>query len=203
MRGTRTFPLKDNLPTDRVPLVTIALIAANLVAWLMTDELGLAQLIVNAIGLWIFGVSVEDSMARWRFLALGALGGLATAGAHAALDGDGGVVAIGATGVVATALGAHLALYPRAGVMTVGFTGAFFGLYELPSWVLAGVWAIAEVVLVVVGAHGVGTGVAAFAWVAGAVVGAAAVRPLAQRRKPQPGRRDEPRPARAPAAVGR
>jgi membrane associated rhomboid family serine protease len=34
------FPLKDNIPTDRAPLVTLALIAANVLAYLLLQEGG-------------------------------------------------------------------------------------------------------------------------------------------------------------------
>jgi hypothetical protein len=32
------FPLKDNIPTDRLPVVTIALIVANVVVYFLLQE---------------------------------------------------------------------------------------------------------------------------------------------------------------------
>lgn len=193
------LPLKDNLPTDRVPLVTLLLIAANVVAYVLTDDGRLLQLIANAAGLWLFGISVEDSMARWRYLVLATLGGGATVGLHALLDPGADVVWAAASGVAATAVAAHLALYARAKVVSIAFVVFFFGLYEVPAWLLAGVWAVAQIALSLTGPS---EGLAAFAWLGGAVVGAAGARLLAQKRKEPATLPERSRDPRATAAVG-
>lgn len=188
-------PLKDTLPTDRVPLVTIALIVATVVAYLLADDGRLLLLLANGLGLWIFGISVEDSMARWRYVLLCALGAGAAVGLHAALDPGAGLLWPGATGVVATVVAAHLSLYARARVFTVAFVVVFFGLYELPAWLIAGVWAAAQAALALTGG---GDAVAAFAWVGAFALGLALARPLADRRKSIA----HPRDGRPMAAVG-
>jgi membrane associated rhomboid family serine protease len=43
MRGTRTFPLKDNLPTDRLPIVTILLIVANVLVYFFVQHGGITS----------------------------------------------------------------------------------------------------------------------------------------------------------------
>lgn len=192
-------PLKDNLPTDRVPLVTLLLIAANVVAYVLTDDGRLLQLIANAAGLWLFGISVEDSMARWRYLVLCALGGGAAVALHAALDSGADLLWPAASGIAATAVAAHLALYAHAKIVSLGFLVLFVGLYEVPAWLLAGVWAVAQIALSLTGP---GDGLAAFAWVGGAVVGAAGVRLLAQKRKVPATLPERSRDPRATAAVG-
>lgn len=193
------MPLKDNLPTDRIPVVTLLLIAANVVAYAVGDDGRLPQLLANAAGLWIFAISVEDSMARWRFGLLCALAAGATAGLHALLDPGAAVLWSAASGIVAAVVAGYLALYPRAKVVSIGFLILFFGLYEVPAWLLAGVWAAAQVALALTGA---GDQPAAFAWAGGALVGVAAAPLLAQRRK-LPGTLAAPgEPRQTTAAVG-
>ena len=41
--GSRVFPLKDNIPTERFPVVTVALIALNVVAYFFWQKGGLAR----------------------------------------------------------------------------------------------------------------------------------------------------------------
>lgn len=193
------IPLKDNLPTDRVPLVTLLLIAANVVAYVLTDDGRLLQLIANAAGLWIFAISVEDSMARWRFALLCAVGAGAAIGLHALLDPGADVLWSGAGGVSAAAVAAHLTLYARAKVVSIAFLILFFGLYEVPAWLLAGVWAVAQTALSLTAG---GDELAAFAWLGGALAGAVLARPLAQRRKQPATLPERSRDPRATAAVG-
>jgi len=180
------LPLKDNVPTERLPLLTALLVAAAVALWLAVDGVALGQLIASALALWLFGASVEDALARWRMAALVALGALAAAGLHALLAPGAPVAAVAAGGAVATVVAAHLALYPRARIVAIAFPLLFLALYELPSWLVAAAWAAAQLALALAGA-GALDGAAAPACLAALALGAAGARPLAQRRRPLPG----------------
>lgn len=180
------LPLKDNVPTERLPLLTLLLIAAAVALWLAVDGAALGQLAVSVLALWWFGPSVEDALARWRLAALVALGALAAAGLQALVDPGAGAAQVAAVGAVAAVVAAHLALYPRARIVALAFPLLFLALYELPAWLVAAAWAAAQVALTVAGV-GALDGAASLAWLAALAVGAAAARPLAQRRQPLPG----------------
>ncbi|MDO8186985.1 rhomboid family intramembrane serine protease [Conexibacter sp. JD483] len=181
-------PLKDNIPTDRMPVVTLLLIAANLVGHLLFGQGGLFQLLVNVAFPWWFGSSVEDAMAPWRFVLLCLLGGAAAVGLGAALDGDAPMAVVAAAGVVATLVGAHVSLYPGARFVTGVPLPFLLTLVELPGPLLAAVWLALQALVAATGAEGA---VVVAAPLAGVVVGAVAVRLLAQQRKQVPARRAE------------
>ncbi|MCW3006843.1 MAG: rhomboid family intrarane serine protease, partial [Solirubrobacterales bacterium] len=100
------FPVKDDIPTDRWPLVTIALILANVIVYLVAGAAtagdggvvpsdpsvgaafgsmflhdGLLHLLGNVLLLWLFGPSVEDAMGRVRYVLFYVVGGLVAVGA--------------------------------------------------------------------------------------------------------------------------
>ncbi len=149
------LPLKDNIPTDRLPVVTILLIAINLVvafgfghhgplAAAVLLHGGTLQLVFSALILWIFGTTVEDSMARWRYALLCLLGGVVANRLQLALEPGSSAATVGATGAVAAVLGGYLMLYPRAKVVALVVVPFFFRLAELPAWLLAGAWFVVE-----------------------------------------------------------
>ena len=181
------IPLKDNLPTDRLPIVTLLLIAANLLGLLLLD-VGLFQLLVDVAFLWWFGRSIEASTASWLFVLLCLLGG-ATAVALGALIEPGTAVAqLAAAGVVAAILGGYLLLYPGARVVTAVFLPGLFTLLELPALVLLALWVALQAL---VGATGE-VGMVAFLAPLGAfAVGLLAIKPLARRPLQVPPRRAE------------
>jgi len=201
------IPLKDNLPSDRLPVVTLLLIAANVVVWFAVEGGGLGHgpdaeptlasvlfahvsllhLLVDLLFLWLFGSSLEDSMARWRYLLLYLVGGLAGVGLAAAAGGGSELPAIGATGAIAALLGGYLLLYPRARIVSVGFAGTFFTLFELPVWIMLAAWpALQALVDATAPAGALPDGALWLAQLGGALIGLIAVRPLADRRKRVP-----------------
>ena len=132
--------MKDNLPTDRVPLVTLLLIAAAVLAACLQrgDTL---ELLLDALYLWMFGPSVEDSMSRPRFLVFCLLGALAAIGVQRALDADAAAWTAGASGAAAAALAGHVLLYPRARIVSLLPVPFLFRLFEVPTWILLGILA--------------------------------------------------------------
>lgn len=274
------FPLKDNIPTDRLPIVTILLIAINVlvyfgvqhgtiahgprdrevvrygvIAYELThpgkqcaatgslqggQPLGtggqvvcegervtlsdgrtatvertphgpstwltlftsmflhgsILHLLGNMIFLWIFGATVEDSMARWRFVLFYLLGGLAAIGLQVAFSPSSTAPTIGASGAIAGVLGGYILLYPRARIVTVVLLILFFTLIELPAWLMLGLWFLEQAVFAAssLGTPQGGSGVAYAAHVGGFAFGLLAIRLFAQRRKHWP----PPTPARIP-----
>jgi membrane associated rhomboid family serine protease len=191
------LPLKDNIPTDRVPVVTLLLIVADVVAQLVADGSPLVGL-ASALFLWWFGTSVEDATSRPRFLALW-LAGAATAAALArALDADAALVALAAAGGTATVLGGYARLYPRARVVSILLVPTAFTLHELPAGVLLGAWVVVEAVFAVTAVSGPfadGGAATLLALAAAVALGLLAAGPLARRHKRIPA----PAPSATPA----
>ncbi|UGS33926.1 rhomboid family intramembrane serine protease [Capillimicrobium parvum] len=164
------FPVKDDIPTDRPPLVTYALLLANVVVFLavggdavarhglvpadptVRDALssmflhtGLLHLVGNLLFLWWFGPNVEDALGRGRFLAFYVVGGLVAAGAQVAIDPSSTAPLVGASGAIAAVMGAYLRLYPWARVLTLVCCLFFFTVIAIPVTVLLAGWIALQV----------------------------------------------------------
>lgn len=179
--------MKDNIPTDRLPIVTLLLIAAGLVVYFLQHDGGFLELLASALFLWIFGINVEDAMSRPRFVAFVALGGAAATGLLLLMDPDATVEPIAASGVAATAIGAYIRLYPRARIVSAAFVPFAVMLIEVPAWAFVGAWFVIQAVFAATGVGTPGTDdAAAFLAQAGAFAfGLLAIRAFAQRRKLQ------------------
>ena len=228
------IPMKDNIPTDRLPIVTLLLIAANVVVYFLLQHGGFAHgptqssvlhygaipaevtrqqpddgpvpawvtlftamfmhggilhLAGDVLFLWIFGINVEDSMSRVRFVAFYLLGGLCASGLLIALDPGSTAPAIGASGAIAAVVGGYVVLHPRARVVTVVFALFSSTLIEVPVWLLVGLWFVMQAAFAATSAaHPAGGsgGVAYFGQVGGFAFGLLAIRAFAQRRKRLP-----------------
>lgn len=197
-------PIKDDIPTDRVPVVTLALIAANVLVFLIAGaegardgglvpsdpdpaawitslfvHVGVLHLLGNVVFLWLFGPNVEDATGRLRFLALYLAGGLLASAAQVAVDAGATAPLAGASGAVAAVMGAYLRLYPWARVLCVAFMIFFFTIVEIPVLALLGVWIAVQAGLELLDPGSV----AIAAHLAGLIAGAIAARPLATRVK--------------------
>jgi membrane associated rhomboid family serine protease len=144
------FPVKDDIPTDRWPLATIALMIAGAVAAILFGEIGVLHLLVNLLFLWLFGPSVEDAMGRLRFLAFFAAGGLVALGLELALGLDAGVLAVGSTGAVSAVIGAYLRLYPWGKILALVLIVLFGTIVEIPIAIFIGLWIALQVVFGIV-----------------------------------------------------
>jgi membrane associated rhomboid family serine protease len=165
-------PIKDDIPTDRLPLITLALIAANVLVFLiggsgaardhglvpddpsagafltaMFVHVGVLHLLGNVLLLWLFGPSVEDATGRLRFLALYLAGGVLASAAQIAVDPSATAPLAGASGAVAAVMGAYLRLYPWAHVLSLVFCILFFTIVEIPVLVMLGLWVGVQVAL--------------------------------------------------------
>jgi membrane associated rhomboid family serine protease len=243
------IPIKDNIPTDRFPLVTVALIVTNVIVYLLAirhggslisgpdtqevvkygatpyalthsgvhcglvtpTELGCGRGINglppwetvftamfmhasilhiggNMLFLWIFGNNVEDAMGPIRFIVFYLLGGVAALALQVLVGPNSVAPTIGASGAIAAVLGGYIVLYPRARVLTLVLIIFFFGVIELPAWVMLGIWFAEQAAFGAAGLTSLGSsgGVAYFAHVGGFAFGLLTIRLLATRRKPTP-----------------
>ncbi len=198
----RVFPAKDNIPVDRPPLVTLALIVANVVVFIigahrpagftagtvfasMFIQTSVLQLLGNIWFLWLFGSSLEDAMGPVRFLAFYVAGGLVALGVTVAVDPGLTAPTVGAGGAVAALVGGYLLLYPRARILALSLIPFFSGIAEIPVPPIVVLWVAMQSAFAAAGFIGGGS-VAYISWIGGFAFGLAAVRPLATRRKPTP-----------------
>lgn len=174
------IPLKDNLPTERLPLVTLLLAACGVAAHVALPHAGgVLRLLVALAFLGWYGPSVEDSTSRPRFLALCLLGGAAALLVQLALDGAGDALAPAfAAGAVAAVVAAYALLYRRARIVSAVVVPLLFSLVELPAWILLLAWPLAQAAL--------GDWTLFAAQAAGLAAGGLAIRPLVLRRKHVP-----------------
>ncbi len=158
-------------PTDYLPFFTNMFLHG-----------GWFHIIANMWTLWIFGPAVEDRLGKVRFLLFYLAAGLGASFAHAWVNADSAVPALGASGAIAGVIGAYMRLFPFARVIVmipILFLPFFF---EMPAALFALIWFVLQLV------QGIGAllgpasagGVAWWAHIGGFVVGWAIVR-LVQR----------------------
>ena len=99
---------------------------------------GLMHLLGNLLYLWIFGDNVEHRFGSVAFLAFYLLSGLVATVAQIALDPDGLVPNLGASGAISGVMGAYLVLFPTNKVRTL----VFFFIVTVPAVVAIGLWIV-------------------------------------------------------------
>jgi len=153
------LPLKDNVPSLRAPLATLALIVVSILLWAIdwSPDLadtwwplaalaslfvggGFVELVVNMLFLWLFGKALEDTLGRPRYLALFAVGGIAAAGGQALVDPELAAPTVGVAGSIAALIGAYALLYPRAVILSWVLIPFFVTFVEVPALILAAAW---------------------------------------------------------------
>ncbi|HZE04177.1 MAG TPA: rhomboid family intramembrane serine protease [Solirubrobacteraceae bacterium] len=197
------FPAKDNLPVERFPFVTVGLMLANVVVFIVAGssrpatftaatvfsslfiQTSVLQLIGNLWFLWLFGSSIEDSMGPVRFLAFYLAGGLVATGVTVAVHPGLAAPPVGAAGAVAAVIGGYLILYRGARIIALSLIPFFSGAVEIPPLVLVAAWVAMQSAFAAAGFIAPG-GVAYVSWLGGFAFGLVAVRPLTTHRKPIP-----------------
>lgn len=99
---------------------------------------GFAHIFGNLLYLWIFGDNVEHRFGSGVFLAFYLISGLAASAAQIALDPDGIVANLGASGAISGVLGAYLVLFPRNRVTAI----FLYFIVTIPAVVAIGVWIV-------------------------------------------------------------
>jgi membrane associated rhomboid family serine protease len=116
-------------PSDYLPFLTNIFMHGG---WL--------HLVLNMWTLWLFGGAVEDRLGSWRYLAFYLLCGVAASAAHAFVNADSPVPALGASGAIAGVLGAYMRLFPLSNIVVlvpIIFIPLFF---PLPAWLYIAFW---------------------------------------------------------------
>ncbi len=142
----------------------------------------------NLLFLWIFGDNLEDRMGHLPYLLFYLVCGAGADMAEYLAAPLSPYPVIGASGAIAGVMGGYLLLFPRARVDVVVFFVIFFRIFQMPAWVMLGLWFAFEFF------SGIGTvsadvGIAHWAHAGGFVVGVVLAAPLWFRRG-QPERRD-------------
>jgi membrane associated rhomboid family serine protease len=140
------IPVKDDIPTDRPPLITLVLIVASAAAGFVFGG-GVVPWVALIVLLWFAGPAVEDAMGR-GYLAYVWCAGVIAFSAQLAVDGNDVPYAIAAASGVATAAAtAHILLYPWARIHGVAMAPFFFTIVGVPLVAIAAVWILVQVLV--------------------------------------------------------
>ena len=90
----------------------------------------------NMLYLWIFGDNVEHRFGTARFVAFYLVSGIVATLVQVAMNPDGLIPNLGASGAIAGVLGAYLVLFPRNKVNAV----FFFRVVAVPAVLVLGLW---------------------------------------------------------------
>ena len=127
----------------------------------------------NMLYLWIFGDNVEHRFGSVRFLIFYLVAGLFASAAQIALNPDGILPNLGASGAIAGVMGAYMVLFPYNRVNAI----FFFTIISVPAIVVLGMWIATQLFSgygsLFASTQGVG-GVAYAAHIGGFVAGVAA-----------------------------
>ena len=108
------------------------------ILWAMFMHGGFMHLFGNLLYLWIFGDNVEHRFGHGAFLLLYLACGLVATIAQIALDPDGIIPNLGASGAISGVLGAYIVLFPRNQVRAL----FFIFIVSVPAIVAIGLWIV-------------------------------------------------------------
>lgn len=112
------------------PLIYLTLLSA------MFMHGGFGHIFGNMLYLWIFGDNVEHRFGAVPFLVFYLGSGLVATAVQIALDSDGLIPNLGASGAISGVLGAYLVLFPRNRVNAI----FFFTIVTIPAFLVLGLW---------------------------------------------------------------
>ena len=143
---------------------------------------GWDHILGNMLFLLVFGIHVERSMGRLRFLLFYFVCGLGASALEIVTSAGSDVPGIGASGAIAGVLAGYLLLYPASHIDALLPLGRFYWPARIPAWIFIGLWFLYQLVLSVVtfGDVAGGGGVAYSAHVGGFLTGLALVRILSR-----------------------
>lgn len=107
---------------------------------------GWAHIIFNMWTLWVFGRAVEDRLGTARFVGFYLICGVAASIAHAVVNANSQIPALGASGAIAGVIGCYARLFPFARLIMmvpIVFIPFFF---EIPAMAFAVLWAVMQLV---------------------------------------------------------
>jgi membrane associated rhomboid family serine protease len=143
---------------------------------------GWDHILGNMLFLLVFGIHVERSMGRLRFLLFYFVCGLGANALEIVTSAGSDVPGIGASGAIAGVLAGYLLLYPASHIDSLLPLGSFYWPARVPAWIFIGLWFLYQLVLSVVSFGDVagGGGVAYSAHVGGFITGLVLVRIFSQ-----------------------
>ncbi len=191
------FPLKDENPSKTFPIVNLALIAVNVVVFLIS--LGDFENFINTYGftpaqfslftlftsmflhggighifgnmwfLYIFGDNVEDVLGHFKYLLFYIFAGIAASLSHYFLNIGSSIPAVGASGAISGILGAYIIFFPHVGVYVSGYFGH---MGKVSAKFMLGIWFGFQLISGTFSLFGAQSGIAFFAHIGGFVFGA-------------------------------
>jgi membrane associated rhomboid family serine protease len=213
------FPIRDTEPSYSKPIVTIALIAINVLVFLFEMSLepesrnafvetyalipadfavsnlftsmflhgGWWHLIGNMWFLWIFGDNIEDILGHGKYLLFYLTCGIAAGLTQYAVNPDGRIPTVGASGAIAGVMGAYLLKFPHARIYSLVTVIFFFTMVEIPAWIMLIYWFVMQffngIGSIATSQASEGGGVAFFAHIGGFVAGAVLVYVMGTRQR--------------------
>ena len=105
---------------------------------------GLMHLVFNMWTLYIFGPAVEDRMGPAAYAAFYLLCGIGASLAHALMNADSVLPAIGASGAIAGVSGAYIRLFPHSRIIILIPVLFFPFFFELHALAFAAIWLIGQ-----------------------------------------------------------
>ncbi len=209
------LPIGDENPRERTPYVNYAILAANVlvfllyqipskgefIRWAMVPErldpvtlftclflhANLLHLVGNMLFLWICGDNIEDRLGHVGYAAFYLASGLAADAAHIFTTANPQLPTLGASGAISGVLGAYLVFFPRHRIKMLLWLWIYIDRVFVPAWAWIGFWFAEQIFL---SARGLGGGVAYGAHIGGFLAGLAVALParllLASRRPAAP-----------------
>ena len=107
---------------------------------------GWSHLILNMWTLWIFGPAVEDRLGRIRFLVFYLIAGIAASFAHALVNANSVVPALGASGAIAGVIGCYVRMFPLARLIMMIPILFFPFFFEIPAIAFAFFWMLMQII---------------------------------------------------------
>ena len=139
---------------------------------------GWDHILGNMLFLGVFGIHVERSMGRLRFLGFYLVCGVGASALEIFTSMGSSVPGIGASGAIAGVLAGYLLLYPSSHIDVLLPLGKFAWPARVPAWIFIGGWFLYQLALSVVSVGDVSgrEGIAYSAHVGGFITGLALVR---------------------------
>ena len=161
---------KSHSPDPQVAVVLFSIVTALFI------HAGWSHIFGNMLFLWVFGDNIEDRLGHFRYLVFYLVAGIVATLAQAAVDVEGVVPVVGASGAIAGVLGAYLVSYPRAKVsVVIPFFILIFIPIPVPAALIIGMWFVEQFlagVATLSASTTAGAGVAWFAHIGGFLFGA-------------------------------
>jgi membrane associated rhomboid family serine protease len=111
---------------------------------------GWLHLILNMWTLWIFGPAVEDRLGTIRFLGFYLTVGVSASLAHALVNMNSVIPALGASGAIAGVIGCYVRRFPTARLVVMVPILFFPFFFEIPAIIFSFFWLLTQVIPVIV-----------------------------------------------------